>query len=206
MNMKTMAIAIGFIVAFCAGIFFYAEWQKREFDASLPQPPAPVQTRAAETTGGHWHGDEWHAEPHNANLVTPFADPPEVDFSVKPTAAAAADTERPLTFDDVYVSDEMAEILALYDVHNPEWSAWKRKHLVHRAEEQRLQEEWHALIPPGLDTIEKAEAFIKRTDSLSDEEKLAFVEKLEELVQKGEALAEKRKALWAEEPDMGGQN
>ena len=205
MNMKTMVIAIGILLGFCAGIHFYVEWQKREFDASLPQPPAPVQTRAAETTGGHWHGDEWHAEPHNANFVTPFADPPEVDFSVKPTASETL-SERPLTFDDIDISDKMAEILALYDVHNPEWSAWKRKHLVHRAEEQRLQEEWHALIPPGLDTVEKAEAFIKRTDSLSDEEKLAFVEKLEALVQKGEALHEQWKALMAEQPDMGGQN
>ena len=201
---RTLIAAIGLMLAFCAGIFFYAEWQKRAFDASLPEPPAPIQVRAAETTGGHWHGDEWHAEPHNAGFVTPIADPPEVDFSVQPIAAS--ETELPLTFEDIDISEEMAEILALYDVHNPEWAAWKRKHLVHRAEEQRLQEEWHALIPPGLDTIEKAEAFIKGLDSLSDEEKLAFVEKLEVLVQKGEALSEKRKALWAEEPDMGGQD
>ena len=200
----TLIAAIGIILAFCAGIFFYAEWQKRAFDASLPEPPAPIQVRAAETAGGHWHGDEWHAEPHNAAFVTPIADETEVNLGVQPIAAS--ETELPLTFEDIDISDEMAEILALYDVHNPEWAAWKKKHLVLQAEEQRLQAEWDALIPPGLDTIEKAEAFTKGLDSLSDEEKLAFVEKLEALGPKVEALAERRKALWAEQPDMGGQN
>ena len=67
MNRKLIA-AIGLMLAFCIGIFFYAEWQKRKFDASLPEPPAPTEVQAAETEteteGGHWHGDEWHAEPH----------------------------------------------------------------------------------------------------------------------------------------------
>ena len=65
---RTLVIAISILLAFCAGIYFWTEWQKKEFDASLPEPPAPVQVQAAETndghTGGHWHGDEWHAEPH----------------------------------------------------------------------------------------------------------------------------------------------
>ena len=65
---RTLIAAICLMLAFCTGIFFYAEWQKQKFDASLPEPPAPVQVQAAETEtetdGGHWHGDEWHAEPH----------------------------------------------------------------------------------------------------------------------------------------------
>ena len=72
---RTLIAAIGLMLAFCAGIFFYAEWQKQKFDASLPEPPAPIQVQAAETTeaghteGGHWHGDEWHAEPHNVHMA-----------------------------------------------------------------------------------------------------------------------------------------
>ena len=66
MNRKTMVIAISILIAFCTGIYFWAEWQKKAFDASLPEPPAPkVQAAETETEGGHWHGDEWHAEPHN---------------------------------------------------------------------------------------------------------------------------------------------
>ena len=69
MNMKTMVIAIGILLGFCAGIHFYAEHEKAKFDASLPQPPTEVQAAETETEtdGGHWHGDEWHAEPHEEN-------------------------------------------------------------------------------------------------------------------------------------------
>ena len=71
---RTLIAAIGLMLAFCIGIFFYAEWQKREFDASLPEPPAPTEVQAAETEGGHTegghrHGDEWHAEPHEVQEV-----------------------------------------------------------------------------------------------------------------------------------------
>ena len=73
MKMKTMVIAIGILLGFCAGIHFYAEWQKKAFDASLPKPPVPEQQVADDVTddaaGGHWHGDEWHAEPHNAHAA-----------------------------------------------------------------------------------------------------------------------------------------
>ena len=69
MNRKTMVIAIGFLLAFCLGIHFYAEWNMAQFEESLPQPPA-VQEQQETTTddintdagGGHWHGDEWHAD------------------------------------------------------------------------------------------------------------------------------------------------
>ena len=61
---RTLIAPIGFMLAFCAGIFFYAEWQKRVFDASLPVPPAPS---AEEQVGGHWHGDEWHADDAHDN-------------------------------------------------------------------------------------------------------------------------------------------
>ena len=70
---RTLVIAISILLAFCAGIYFWTEWQKKEFDASLPEPPAVEEQQVADdvaddvtddTAGGHWHGDEWHAEPH----------------------------------------------------------------------------------------------------------------------------------------------
>ena len=69
MNQKTIVIAIGFIITFCLGIFFYAEWEKARFDASLPQPPTEVQAAETETNdqhteAGHWRDGEEHAEPH----------------------------------------------------------------------------------------------------------------------------------------------
>ena len=62
MNRKLIA-AIVVIIAVCIGIYFWTEWEKARFDASLPKPPAE------DTAGGHWHGDEWHAEPHVADEV-----------------------------------------------------------------------------------------------------------------------------------------
>ena len=72
MNRKIIIAAIGFVVAVAIGSHFYVEWQIARFDASLPTPPTGEQQRiddtaedtVEETTGGHWHGDEWHAEPH----------------------------------------------------------------------------------------------------------------------------------------------
>ena len=64
MNRKIIIAAIGFVVAVAIGSHFYVEWQMAKFDASLPTPPTEEQLGTDETGGGHWHGDEWHAEPH----------------------------------------------------------------------------------------------------------------------------------------------
>ena len=201
---RTLVIAISILLAFCAGIYFWTEWQKKEFDASLPKPPAveeqqvaddTVDDVAGDTTGGHWHGDEWHAEPHNSVFAAPIADEAELDFSVKPTASA----ERSITFDNIEISSKEAEILSIAEKYAPEWAEWQKRYLVNRAKEKQLREEWDALIPPG--TIENFEEHLKMLDSLSDEEKRADIKKLEELTQRGEALYEEWKALKAEEPD-----
>ena len=75
MNRTTLIIAIGIIIAVCTGIYFWTEWEKARFDASLPEVPVPEQVRPAEVNdghaGGHWHGDEWHAEPHVADEAPP---------------------------------------------------------------------------------------------------------------------------------------
>ena len=78
------------IIAACVGFYFWAEWEAR-FDASLPKPPVPEQVRAAEVNdghaGGHWHGDEWHAEPHVADEAPP------VQPVTEPAAEVTEDTE-----------------------------------------------------------------------------------------------------------------
>lgn len=59
MKLKTLISGLCILLAICLAIYFYAEWQKARFDASLPVPPAPS---AEEQTGGHWHDGEWHAD------------------------------------------------------------------------------------------------------------------------------------------------
>lgn len=95
MNRRTLVIAISIAIAFCLGVYFYAQWDMKRFDASLPEPPAadtvkeiPAETAvedisdaaqpAAETSAGHWHGDEWHEEPHTA------AEPPAQPVRAEP--------------------------------------------------------------------------------------------------------------------------
>ena len=64
MKPKTLISGLCILLAVCLAIYFYAEWQKQRFDASLPVPPAPP---AEEQAGGHWHGDEWHADDAHDN-------------------------------------------------------------------------------------------------------------------------------------------
>ena len=59
---RKLIVAIVVIVAACVAVHFYVQWVMKRFDASLPEVPADE-----ERSGGHWHGDEWHAEPHVAD-------------------------------------------------------------------------------------------------------------------------------------------
>ena len=73
---RKLIVAIVVIIAACVAVHFYVQWEKARFDASLPEVPAE------DTAGGHWHGDEWHAEPHVADEappVQPVTRPAETD-------------------------------------------------------------------------------------------------------------------------------
>ena len=67
---RKLIAAIVVIISACVAVHFYVQWEKARFDASLPKPPAEEEHVAddvtEDTAGGHWHGDEWHAEPHPA--------------------------------------------------------------------------------------------------------------------------------------------
>ena len=83
---RKLIVAIVVIIAACVAVHFYVQWEKARFDASLPEVPVLEQGRAAEVNdghaGGHWHGDEWHAEPHAADEappVQPVTQPVETD-------------------------------------------------------------------------------------------------------------------------------
>ena len=100
MNVKTLISAICILLAICFAIYFWGEWEKARFDASLPTPPA-----AEEQTGGHWHGDEWHADEAHENDTGETELIPSVDWqpstgrpheAVKPEGLDALDAEDPV--------------------------------------------------------------------------------------------------------------
>ena len=88
---RKLIVAIVVIIAVCTGIYFWTEWEKARFDASLAKPPAEEEQVAddvtEDTAGGHWHGDEWHAEPHVADEAPP------VQPVTEPAAEVTEDTE-----------------------------------------------------------------------------------------------------------------
>lgn len=46
---RMLIAGLALILAFCIGIYFYAEWQKARFDASLPEPPPATEHPAEDT-------------------------------------------------------------------------------------------------------------------------------------------------------------
>ena len=92
MNRKFI-VAIVVIIAAGLGSHFYVKWEMAKFDASLPTPTTEEQQSSddtvGETTGGHWHGDEWHAEPH-------VDEAPPVQPVTEPAAGVTEETEATL--------------------------------------------------------------------------------------------------------------
>ena len=68
--LKQNALLIAFAIVMCAiaGYLLWTTTQPPEFPVATtpltsPKPPPPGET----AQGGHWHGDEWHATPHETH-------------------------------------------------------------------------------------------------------------------------------------------
>lgn len=60
MNAKTLIAAIVLILALCIGLYFWAEWKKARFDASLPTPPPAAEHSAEDAGREHVHSHAGH--------------------------------------------------------------------------------------------------------------------------------------------------
>ena len=110
---RTLVITISILLAFCAGIYFWTEWQKKEFDASLPEPPAVEEQQVADdTAGGHWHGDEWHADDAHA----------QDDW--QPSAGNPHEVVKPEGLDELDADDPVARAWAKLDYITENPFAW----------------------------------------------------------------------------------
>ena len=112
MKPKTLISGLCILLAICLAIYFYAEWQKQEFDATLPVPPAPP---AEEQAGGHWHGDEWHADDAHAQDDWQPGDEliPSVDW--QPSTGRPHEAGKPEGFDKLDAEDPVAKAWAKLD-------------------------------------------------------------------------------------------
>ena len=198
---RTLIAAIGLMLAFCAGIFFYAEWQKQKFDASLPEPPAPIQVQAAETTeaghteGGHWHGDEWHAEPHPAgDAIANPQEPAQDEVNLIPLDFTETVTE---------MQDSPTYVLPSGTSHedairvNEAYKKWQREVW------QPAHDEWYQLaMQPATFFSSIDEEFMRKLNNMSDKERAELAEEVLAPHKKSAAAYKRLMAIEQNKPDF----
>ena len=217
MNRKIIIAAIGFVIAVALGLHFYAEWQMAKFDASLPTPPAAEEQQVIDetaddtardtvedTAGGHWHGDEWHAEPHRDAVLDEgmhFAD------LQNPVGAPATGTELPMTFDEILATPKYVERLRVIRSiarRDPEYGEWAEKRCMLEAEGELLEQEEPYPTPKGGESTEElrklVEERLRRINKMTPEERQAFAEEIEAYGRKRDAWWERWEAHAAEQP------
>ena len=218
MNRKIIIAAIGFVIAVAIGLHFYAEWQMAKFDASLPTPPAEEEQQVIDetaddtagdtvedTAGGHWHGDEWHAEPHRDAVLDEgmhFAD------LQNPVGAPVTDNpELSAEIAEILATPEYAErlrVIRSIGQHDPEWAEWAEEDLRIRAEGELLEREEPIWMPDGTASSEEIEKRVseqnQRIANMTREELQAFADKITAYQQKRDEWAERRKAHSAKMP------
>lgn len=212
MNRKFI-VAIVVLVAAVLGLHFWAEWEKARFDASLPQPPAVEEQQViddtaddtagdtAEDTGGHWHGDEWHAEPHRDALLddgmhfTDLREQIEVLETGNPEFQESPTYELPPG-----ISHEDAR-----RVHEA-YKKWDRE------VRQPAHDEWWELVQEGnqpaltrrLSGADFAE-YVEYVSSLSDAEYEKAVAEMEAHIERQAAAWERYQAVERNKPDFAAE-
>ena len=74
---KRTVIGAFILLAIVGGTLWYLRVQRIMNAEPTRVYKVPETQKAAETTGGHWHGDEWHADPH----PVPAAEEPPVEVA-----------------------------------------------------------------------------------------------------------------------------
>ena len=191
---RTMVIAISILLAFCAGIYFWTEWQKKEFDASLPKPPAVEEQQVADdTAGGHWHGDEWHAEPHRDAVLNEGMHFTDLREQIDVLTGNPEFQESPTYELPPGISHEDAR-----RVHEA-YKKWDRE------VRQPAHDEWLELIEgenrPPLARL-KGEELLEYLFSLSKEENEKATAALEAHIERQQAAWERYQAVERDKPDF----
>ena len=94
---KKTVIGAFILLALIGGTFWHLHVQRIMNTEPTKVYKAPETPAATPTTGGHWHGDEWHAEPHPAPKPAkpprPFIDMPGAQV-VTPAKSPKQETQK----------------------------------------------------------------------------------------------------------------
>ena len=176
---------------------------------ATPKPPPLGETYET----GHWHGDEWHAEPHDTPLI-------EEDVSMKDAFREYREIvkdEEPSAYDLVlrnYVKKHYEQYPDCQDHEAVLEDAareaeWYVEHLEHRKKDKALQEEWRQLQSERDEftaELEAAEAKYKGIDpntiSIEERQRIVddFLDKIRVQQEKMDAHLERQDALSQQAP------
>ena len=171
-------------------------------DRSQPTQAETQSAPAAE--GGHWHGDEWHADPHEPAPVETLA----------PVNELQQDVDIPVE-DTTSVSDRLTlgQILAergtdIYNIDLNEVPPDLRRKVQYFREKKVWSEKWEKAntdwfqAGKNLDNIgpRDAEEYTKYIRSLSETEKREHTARLKDALEKYRAASETLDAISQEEP------
>ena len=96
--LKNITIGILLLALIVGGTLWYRHYQNimnAEPTKTLVAPETPTKT-------GHWHGDEWHAEPHPEHQPEPSTDPgPAAEPVEQPPSVETKTRKRPLSWRDL---------------------------------------------------------------------------------------------------------
>lgn len=128
-------------------------------EVSTPKPPPPGETAES----GHWHGDVWHAEPHDPVDVSEA----EVSQPTPPaelTEVQGAPVVAPPRNAQIIEQAAQDGDIKMFDTHTPEyyeavaaWKEWKKKHKELRDEYSQLNHAFDDAMPA---TEEEAKRFL----------------------------------------------
>ena len=100
LNKKTV-IGVFILLAIIGGTLWYLRVQRIMNAEPTRVYKVPETQKAAETEGGHWHGDEWHAAPHPAPAAAepprPFIDLPRAQV-ITPASPPKQETEKGFSY------------------------------------------------------------------------------------------------------------
>ncbi len=120
---RSLLIIIGIFITLGLGLHFYAQWEMKRFEASLPNLPAPngAATKGTgeaekekfdpQTNEEHWQSDEWDATPHPPELTTD--EPQEKTVPKEHSPLVVTNVEAPELIEDPVAAQLHAEKLEM---------------------------------------------------------------------------------------------